>query len=158
MGVFGYLPSIYKLLQIIKKKTCKGGAAPRRLNNGSYIIIHDRLKWLRTTLRLTRGEVSASIGIPEHCITDRERGIMTLNYNEFGLYGTYYDLKWQEKFNPPPFPRFHGAQVKEVSPEWILFGVNKSSAVKEVFIHELFKVQKKMTEDFIKTGEIINGN
>ena len=107
---------------------------------------------------MTRNEVFEATGITYDQITNRESGHSTHNYNEFSQLSELYDRVWQNRYcENGKYPKYLGIDVDEITPEWILYGVNKSTVVKNIVISELKEKNREMVKEFIKTGKVISG-
>ena len=80
--------------------------------------IGDRLRWIRTTLKLSQAEVARETGIPASSYSMRENGSRSLNIEEFLIMSRYFNSRW------PKVPQyFNGVSVDKITVSFLLFGV-----------------------------------
>ena len=114
-----------------------------------FTAVGKRLSFCRQKLGLTRKHVSGAIGLAIDTITNRERGYVASDYGEFLIYSDYYNKLWQKQFSQKGYPRFKQETVYEITPEWILYGVNRSALVQKVCVsvlQEMLSEQQKASD------------
>jgi transcriptional regulator with XRE-family HTH domain len=103
-----------------KRDLRKAERAVLRENNK----IGDRLVFIREKLGITRSELSEGACVRPSTLSDWETGIRTKYYEWIGVIAKYCDELWKEKYKDGPFPMFNGAEIDEITLEFILMGEN----------------------------------
>lgn len=79
-----------------------------------------RIKWCRVSLKLTRKEVSESVGMSQGLLCDRENNMRARSPEEYWLLVKYFNSKWKDL---KEFPSHNGTVIKKISLVWFLYGM-----------------------------------
>lgn len=112
--------------------------------------VGNRIKWVRLTLEIAARRVARENSIPWHRYRYRELNYRTECYEEFQVLSYYFDKKWQNLYRSKSnYPKFENTLIEEITPAWLMFGLDKNSKAKRFYIEHL----KKTFEDKFKQCE-----